>query len=82
VLATSLLPGGPLGLIVVFVVAEQFFGVVVGVDSWLSSVEVWWGDPFGLAAAVGAGGPALVGEWVIRMADQREAVDVGDRVLA
>src|SRR4051794_31001095 len=68
-------------VIVVFAVPEQFFGVVECVDSWLSSVEVWWGDPFGLAVGVGAGGPALFGELVIGMADQGEAVDIGDGVF-
>src|SRR5947209_235473 len=66
--------------VVVFPCPQKLFGVVERVDAWLSAVEVGWWDPFGLAAGVGAGGPALLGELVVGIADQRQAVDVGDRV--
>jgi hypothetical protein len=49
-------------------------------SSGLAVVEVWWGDPFGLAVAVFAGGPALFGEFVVGAAGQGEVVDIGDRV--
>ena len=39
--------------------------MVVGVNPGLASVEVWWWDPFGLAAAVFAGGPTSFGEFVV-----------------
>ena len=38
------------------------------------------GDPFGVAMAVFAGGPAVVGEFVVGAAGQGEVVDVGDGV--
>jgi hypothetical protein len=49
-------------------------------SSGLAVVEVWWWDPFGVAVRVFAAGPAVVGELVIRIAGQREVVDIGDRV--
>ena len=43
-------------------------------------VEVWWWDPFGLAVAVFAGGPALFGEFVVGAAAKSQVVDIGDGV--
>ncbi len=45
--------------------------MVVGVDAGLAVVEVWGWDPFGFVAVVFAGGPALVGEVVVRSAGRR-----------
>ena len=67
-------------LVLVVVLAEQFFGVVVGVGAGLSAVEVCGWEPFGVAVGVFAGGPALFGEWVVGTAGQAEVVDVGDGV--
>lgn len=54
--------------------------MVERIDARLSAVEVWWWDPFGLAVAVFAGGPALFGEFVVGAAAKGQVVDVGDRV--
>ena len=51
--------------------------MVVGVGAGLAVVEVWWGDPFGVAVLVFAGGPALFGEWVVAAAAECQIVDVG-----
>ena len=51
--------------------------MVEGVGSGLALVEVGWGDPFGVAAGVFAGDPALVEEFVIGWAGEGELVDVG-----
>jgi hypothetical protein len=59
---------------------QQFFGMMERVGAGLAAVEVWWGDPFGVAVVVFAGGPALFGEFVVGAAGQGEIVDVGDRV--
>jgi hypothetical protein len=51
--------------------------MVVGVDAGLAVVEVRWWYPFGVAAVVFAGGPALFGDFVIGAAGQRQVVDIG-----
>jgi hypothetical protein len=55
------------------VVAEQFFGVVIGVGAGLAVVEVGWWDPFGVVVVVFAGGPALFGERVVAAGRSRRA---------
>src|ERR1700761_9028166 len=65
---------------VVFLCPQELFGVPVGVDAWLAVVEVRWGDPFGVAVVVFAGGPALLGEIVIGAAAKSQVVDVGDGI--
>src|SRR5277367_2162830 len=62
------------------VVSQEFFGVVVGVGAGLPVVEVCWGDPFGVAVVVFAGGPALFGELVVGAAAKSQVVDIGDGV--
>ena len=54
--------------------------MVVGVGAGLAVVEVWWGDPFGVAVGVFVGGPALFGEFVVGATGKAEVVDIGDRV--
>ena len=49
-------------------------------SSRLASVEVWWGEPFGLAVGVFAGGPALFGEVMVGAAAEGQLVDICDRV--
>ncbi len=50
----------------------------VGVGSWLAAVELGWGDPFGVAVGVFAGGPAVgLDDAVLGAAAQGEVVDVG-----
>src|ERR1700722_8291476 len=51
-----------------------------GVDPRLSPVEMRRWEPFGVAEFVFAGGPALVGEFVVGAAGQGNVVDVGDGV--
>jgi hypothetical protein len=51
-----------------------------GVDPRLSPVEMRRWDPLCVAARVFAGGPALVGEFVVGATGKAEVVDVGDRV--
>src|SRR5882762_5498070 len=66
--------------IVIVVVPQEFLGVVVGVGAGLAVVEMRRRGPFGLAAMVLAGGPALFGEFVVGAAAKSQVVDVGDRV--
>ena len=55
--------------------------MVVLVDPRLSSVEVWWWNPFGAAIFAFSGGPtALFDEAVIRAAGQCEFVDIGEAI--
>jgi hypothetical protein len=55
--------------------------MVVVVDPPLSSVEVWWWNPFGAAIFAFSGGPtALFDEAVIRAAGQCEFVDIGGAI--
>src|ERR1700761_8114323 len=63
--------------VIIVVVAQQFLGVVVGVGPRLAVVEVWWGDPLGVAVPVFAGCPALFGERVVTGAAECQIVDVG-----
>src|SRR5437588_9440069 len=63
--------------VVIVVLAQEFFGVVVGVGCGLAVVQMWWWDPFGVAVVVFAGGPVLFGQWVMTAAGQGEVVDVG-----
>ena len=51
-----------------------------GVSTGLSVVEVRRWDPFGVAVGVFAGGPALVGEFVVGAAAKSQLVDIGDGV--
>src|ERR1700747_241554 len=66
-----------LPLVVVFVGAEEFFGVPVGVGSGLAAVEMRRRDPVGVASGGGAGGPAIFGESIVGTARQGQVVDVG-----
>jgi hypothetical protein len=56
---------------VVFVVAEEFFGMAVRIGAGLAVVEVRRWDPFGISALVFAGSPALLGDFVLGAAGQR-----------
>ena len=51
--------------------------MVVGIGAGLAVVEVWWGEPFGVAVLVFAGGPALFGQGVVAAAAECQIVDVG-----
>jgi hypothetical protein len=66
---------------VVVLLAQEFFGVVVGVGSWLAVVEMGWWNPFGVAVVVFAGTPAVFGDVVLWGAGQGEVVDVGGAVV-
>jgi hypothetical protein len=54
--------------------------VMKGVDPRLPPVEMRRWDPLGVAMGIFAGGPALVGEFVVGATGQSEVIDVGDRV--
>src|ERR1700739_1323085 len=53
---------------------RSFLGGVVGVGARLAGVEVWWGDPLGVAVPVFAGCPALFGERVVTAAAECQIV--------
>src|ERR1700735_415624 len=68
----------PAGFGVVFVLfAKQLFGMMERVRSGLPVIQVRRRDPFGVALAIFAGGPALFGEFVVGAAGQGEVIDVG-----
>ena len=62
---------------VVVVVAQEFFGVVVGVGAGLAVVEVGWWNPFGVAGFQLAGAPGAAGdEFVVWAAALGQVVHV------
>src|SRR5271169_198706 len=63
--------------VAVVIVAQQFFGVLVGIGAGLAVVEVGWWNPFGVAGFQLAGAPGAAGdEFVVWAAALGQVVHV------
>ena len=62
-------------------VAEKPFGMMIVIHPRLAVIEMWRGDPLGIAVTEFDCPPAFVNHVVVGLASQRHSVDVGSAAM-